>query len=167
MQYAKCGGYLVSKTLVAFASKGGASKEAAKIIADELKSKHCLEVDVVDLRKDKKKLSNIDQYNYVVVGSGVRSGKVYDEALDFLKKDFANKKLAFFVCSGDAGDPEKYEEARTKYVNNVLANYPNLTTVDTEAFGGRQKMLGRTVFDNFNPTKISGWAENLGNKLLV
>lgn len=155
----------MNKTLIAYASKGGATEEAAKIIADRLKNKYDLDVDVVNLRKDKKKLSNLDQYTNVVVGSGIRQGKGYNEALDFLKQDFRDKKVAFFVCSGDAGDPQKYEEACTKYITDVLANYAGLKTVATEAFGGRQKMLGRIVFDNFNPEKISEWAEKLGNIL--
>ncbi|MCW4035230.1 MAG: flavodoxin domain-containing protein [Candidatus Bathyarchaeota archaeon] len=155
----------MNKTLIAYTSKGGATKEAAQIISGILKTKYELDVDVFDLRKDKKKLSNLAQYNSVVVGSGVRSGKVYNEALDFLKQDFGDKKVAFFVCSGDAGDPTKYEEAHTKYVTDVLANYAGLKTVATEAFGGRQKMLGRTVFNNFNPDKISKWAETLGTVL--
>jgi menaquinone-dependent protoporphyrinogen IX oxidase len=156
----------VNKTLVAYTSKGGATQEAAQIIADVLKTKYSLDVDVVNLQKDKKRLQNLAQYKDVVIGSGVRSGKVYDEALDFLKQDFGNKKLAFFVCSGDAGDPEKYEEACTKYVTQILANFADLKTVATEAFGGRQKMLGRTIFNNFDPAKVGAWAENLGNKLI-
>lgn len=156
---------MMNKTLIAYASKGRATEEAAKIIADMLKSKYYLDVDVVNLRKDKKKLSNIDQYTNVVVGSGIRQGKGYNEALDFLKQDFGHKKMASFVCSGDAGDPQKYDEACTKYMTNVLANYAGLKMVATEAFGGRQKMLGRTLFDDFNPEKISEWTEKLGNIL--
>ncbi len=60
----------MNKTLIAYASKGRATEEAAKIIADMLKSKYYLDVDVVNLRKDKKKLSNIDQYINVVVWLG-------------------------------------------------------------------------------------------------
>ena len=61
--------------------------------------------------------------------------------------------------------PEKYEEAHKKYVVDVLAGYAGLKTVATEAFGGRQKMLGRTIFNNFDPAKIGAWAESLGSKL--
>ena len=46
---------LMNKTLIAYASKGGATEEAAKIIADRLKSKYDLDVNIVNLRKDKKK----------------------------------------------------------------------------------------------------------------
>ena len=59
-----------------------------------------------------------------------------------------------------------HEEARTKYVTKVLTNYTDLKTVASEAFGGRRKMLGRTLFDNFDPAKIYAWAENVGSKLI-
>lgn len=100
-----------------------------------------------------------------MVGAGVRAGKVYSEALGFLKQDFGNRKLAFFVCCGAGGDPNKREEACSKYITKVLADYPNLKAVATEAFGGRMKMLGKTLFDNIDPDKIRAWAETLGSKL--
>ncbi len=153
---------MVNKTLVAFVSKGGATKEASEIIADILKEKYKFTVDLVDLKKHS---PNLEEYDNIVIGAGVRVGKVYGKALKFLKQDFGDRKVAFFVCSGDAGDPEKYEEACTKYIIGVLANYPHVKTVATEAFGGRMKMLGKTMFDKFDPAKIRTWAENLGSKL--
>jgi menaquinone-dependent protoporphyrinogen IX oxidase len=153
---------MVYKTLVAYASKGGATKQASEIIAEVLKEKYKLEVDLIDLRKSDAK---IQDYLYIVVGAGVRGGKVYGEALKLLKQDFEGKKVAFFVCCGGAGDPKNYGEACTKYLTDVLAGYPNLKTVATEAFGGRMKVLGKTVFDNVDPKKISEWAQKLGNKL--
>ncbi|UCH31880.1 MAG: hypothetical protein JSV05_00290 [Candidatus Bathyarchaeota archaeon] len=150
------------KTLVAFATKGGATKEASEIITDVLKEKYKFTVDLVNLKKNS---PNLEEYDNIVIGGGVRVGKVYDEALKFLKQDFGDRKIAFFVCSGDAGDPNKYEEACMKYITNVLANYPNVKTVATEAFGGRMKMLWKTVLDNFDQAKIRAWAEKLGSKL--
>jgi menaquinone-dependent protoporphyrinogen oxidase len=155
-------GYKMKNTLIAYASKGGATGQAAQIIADVLKEKYTLEVDLVNLRKDS---PNLAQYKNVVVGAGVRGGKVYGEALDFLKQDFGNRKVAFFVCCGGAGDPKNYEESCAKYVTKVLANYPNVKTVATEAFGGCMKLLGKTLFDNVDPAKIRAWAETLGSKL--
>jgi menaquinone-dependent protoporphyrinogen oxidase len=155
-------GYKMKNTLIAYASKGGATGQAAQIIADVLKEKYTLEVDLVNLRKDS---PNLAQYKNVVVGAGVRGGKVYGEALDFLKQDFGNRKVAFFVCCGGAGDSKNYEESCAKYVTKVLANYPNVKTVATEAFGGRMKLLGKTLFDNVDPAKIRAWAETLGSKL--
>lgn len=150
------------KTLVAYASKGGASKEVSEIIADVLRDKYKFEVDLLDLRESTAKLQ--DHVN-VVVGAGVRGGKVYDEALDFLKQDFGNRKVAFFVCCGGAGDPKNYVESCDKYIAKVLANYPSVKAVATEAFGGRMKMLGKTLFDNVDRDKVRVWAETLGSKL--
>jgi menaquinone-dependent protoporphyrinogen oxidase len=155
---------MVQKTLVAFASKGGATKETSEIIADVLKNKFRFEVDLIDLRKSSK---NIMVYSNIIIGAGVRGGKVYPEALDFLTQDFGQRKLAFFVCCGGASDPKNYEESCEKYVNEVLAKYPNVKTVATEAFGGRMKVLGRTLFDNVDKEKIHAWAEILGNKFRI
>jgi menaquinone-dependent protoporphyrinogen IX oxidase len=146
------------KTLVAFTSKGGATKQASEIIAEVLRDKHQSQVDLIDLRKTTPELA---EYDNVVVGAGVRGGKVYSEALNFLEQDFGERKIAFFVCCGGAGDPKNYEDACTKYLTDVLANYPDLKVVATEAFGGRMKVLGKTVFDNFKPEKIREWAEKL------
>jgi menaquinone-dependent protoporphyrinogen oxidase len=150
------------KTLIAYASKGGATEQTANLIAETLREKRGMEVELANLRKG---TPSIVQYDNVVVGAGVRAGKVYGEALDFLKKDFENKKIAFFVCCGGAGDPKKYEESCSKYVTDVLAKYSNLKMVATEAFGGRMKILGRLIFDNVDPDKIRAWAETLGSKL--
>jgi len=152
----------MKNTLIAYASKSGATEQVAKIIEEVLKEKPGLEVELANLRKGS---PDIAQYENVVVGAGVRAGKVYSEALDFLKQDFSNKKVAFFVCCGGAGDPKKYDESCANYVTNVLANYPNLKPVATEAFGGRMKMLGKTLFDNVDPVKVRAWAETLADKL--
>jgi menaquinone-dependent protoporphyrinogen oxidase len=152
----------MNSTLVTYASKGGATEQAAQIIVDILKEKYRLEIDLIDLRKASPKPT---QYKNIVVGAGVRGGKVYGEALDFLKQDFSNKKVAFFVCCGGAGDPKSYEDSCVKYLTEVLAHYPNIETVATEAFGGRMKLLGKTLFDNVDPAKIRAWAATLGDKL--
>lgn len=149
-----------NKTLVAYASKGGATEESARIISEVLRDNYLLDVDVVNLRKTSPSLV---VYNNVVVGAGVRVGKVYGEALNFLKQDFEDRKIAFFVCCGDAGDPEKYEESIKKYINTVLVNYPSVKPVATEAFGGRMKILGKTIFDKTDPNRIHVWADLLGN----
>lgn len=151
-----------NRTLVAYETKGGATEESARRIADVLRSKYQLEVDLVNLKKQK--VSDFSQYSNIVVGGGVRNGKVYGKALKCLENDFSGKKVAFFVCSGDAGDPEKYQQAKIKFVEDVLADYPDVKPVATEAFGGRMKVLGRTVLNNIDLTKVEAWAEELGKK---
>jgi menaquinone-dependent protoporphyrinogen IX oxidase len=149
---------MVNKTLIAYSSKSGATKDVSEVIADALKAQYNFEVDLVDLRKS---TANIRDYANIIVGAGVHGGRVYSEALEFLKQDFGDRKVAFFVCCGGAGDPKNYEASCTKYLTNVLAKYPNLKTVSTEAFGGRMKLLGKTLFDYVDKDKICVWAENL------
>jgi menaquinone-dependent protoporphyrinogen oxidase len=153
---------MAGKTLIAYETKGGATEETARKIAETLRAKYQLEVDLVDLKKQK--VPDLAQYQNVVIGAGVRSGKVYDKTLKFLENDLSGKKVAFFVSSGDAGTPERYEIAKVKFVEDTLAKYPKINPVATEAFGGRMKLLGKTVFDTVNLAKVEAWTETLGKK---
>ena len=155
----------MNKTVVAYESKGGATEQSARRIADVLRSKFNLEVDLVDLKVQE--INDCSQYQNFVIGSGIRAGKVYGKALSCLKKDFSGKKVAFFVCSGDAGDPAKYNDAKVKFVENILVNYPNVKPISTEAFGGKMKILGKMVFDNLDLAKVETWAEEIGKKFQV
>jgi menaquinone-dependent protoporphyrinogen IX oxidase len=151
-----------NKTLIAYETKGGITEESAQKIAEILRRKYQLEVDLVNLRKQK--VPNLDSYRNIIVGSGVRVGKAYDKALKFLENHFGDKRVAFYVCSGDAGIPESYEKAKVKYIENVLVKYPEVKPIATEAFGGRAKILGKTIYDNIDFAKVEAWAEGLGKK---
>jgi menaquinone-dependent protoporphyrinogen IX oxidase len=151
-----------NKTLVAYETKGGVTEESAKKIADTLRTKFQLDVDLVDLGVQN--VSDCAQYRNIVVGGGVRAGKVYGKALKCLENDFTGKKVAFFVSSGQAGDAKNYATAKAKFVEDTLAKYPNVHAVSTEAFGGRIKILGKTVSDNTDLSKVEAWAEELGKK---
>ena len=100
----------------------------------------------------------------MIVGGGVRGGRVYSKALKFLENDFSGKKVAFFVSSSWAGTPESYENAKAKFVENTLAKYPNINPVSAEAFGGRIRILRKTMLDNTDLAKVEAWAEELGKK---
>jgi menaquinone-dependent protoporphyrinogen IX oxidase len=151
-----------NKTLIAYESKMGATKESATKIAQVLHSKYQFEVDVVDLKKQD--VPDWGQYRNVVVGAGVRGGRVYGKALKFLKNDLSGKNVAFYTCSSWAGTPGSYENARKKYVENTLAKYPQVKFVDAEAFGGRIRYFGKTMLDNRDNAKVEAWAEGLGKK---
>ena len=151
-----------NKTLIVYVSKGGATEEAARKIADTLRSKFQLEVDLVDLKEQKS--PHLGQYQNVVTGGGVRAGRVYGKTLKFLKNDLSGKKVAFFVSSSWAGTPGSYENAKTKFVENTLTKYPKINIVSTEAFGGRIRYFRRTMLDNTDLSKVEAWAEELGKK---
>ncbi|MGA3112428.1 MAG: flavodoxin domain-containing protein [Candidatus Bathyarchaeia archaeon] len=94
------------KTLIAYITKGGATEESARKIADVLRSKYQLEVDLVDLKEQK--VPDLTPYQNIVVGGGVRGGRVYGKALRFLENDLSGKNVAFFVSSTWAGTPGSY-----------------------------------------------------------
>jgi menaquinone-dependent protoporphyrinogen IX oxidase len=152
----------VGKTLIAYQSKGGATEEAARKIAEVLRSKFQLEVDLVDLKEQNP--LDVSLYHNIVVGGGVRFGKVYSKTLNFLKNDLSGKKIAFFTSSSWGGTPGSYENAKTKFVENTLAKYPKISPVSTEAFGGRIRYFGKTMVDNTDLVKVEVWAEELGKK---
>jgi menaquinone-dependent protoporphyrinogen IX oxidase len=153
---------LACKTLIAYQTKGGATEEAAKRIAETLRSKFQLEVDLVNLKEQKP--LELTQYQNVIVGGGVRSGRVYSKALKFLENDFTGKKVAFFVSSSWAGTPGSYDNAKAKFVEKTLTKYTKINPVSTEAFGGRIRYFKKTMLDNTDLTKVEVWAEELGKK---
>jgi len=151
-----------NKTLIAYVSKMGATAESARKIADVLRSRFQLEVDLVDLKEEK--APDLKQYQNVIIGGGVRGGKVYKKALKFLENDFSGKNVAFYTSSSWAGTPGSYENAKAKFVEKIMAKYPQVNPVSTEAFGGRIRYFRKTMLDNTDLAKVEAWAEELGKK---
>jgi len=85
---------LENKTLIAYETKGGATEEVARKLAETLRNKSGLEVDLVDLRRQK--IQNIDRYQNIILGSGIKGAKAYDKALKFLENHFGDKKSRVF-----------------------------------------------------------------------
>ncbi len=152
-----------NRTLIAYASRGGVTREYSEIIAEVLREKYGHIVDAVDIRK--KKSPSISDYDNVILGTGVRMGRVYKEGLRFLERDFGDKRVAVFLSSNEAGTPESYEDAVRKYMDPIRENHQNINLVDIEGFGGRIRVLGKTSVDLRDPEKAKNWAEQLGEKL--
>ncbi|MBU4032674.1 MAG: hypothetical protein KKH41_09375 [Candidatus Thermoplasmatota archaeon] len=92
------------------------------------------DVDIVNLRENRK--PNLDRYDAVIIGSGVRIGRWYGPAKKFLKrKELAQKKIALFVACGTACDAEKRAEAVDDYVTKTAAKF-GLKIVSGQAFAG-------------------------------
>jgi menaquinone-dependent protoporphyrinogen IX oxidase len=151
-----------NRTLIAYETKSGATEESAQKILQVLRSKYQLDGDIVDLKEQKN--PDIATYSNIIVGGGVRAGKVYDKPQKFLEHDFNGKKVAFYISSGDAGTPEKYADAKAKFLESTLAKYPKITPIATEAFGGHAKILGKTIVDNLDIGRVGAWADELGKK---
>jgi menaquinone-dependent protoporphyrinogen IX oxidase len=152
----------LAKTLIAYSTRGGVTKESANTIARVLKEKYGLEVDVVDLRKNHK--SDISKYLNIVVGGGVRAGRIYGEALKFLDHDFGDRKVAFFISTMEV-DEKARPLAEEKYIKKTLKKRPNLKPVASTLLGGRFKIFGRTFESPTGISNVEAWAEELGARL--
>jgi menaquinone-dependent protoporphyrinogen oxidase len=151
-----------NKTLIAYETKQGASEETSRKIAEVLRAKFGLEVYLVDLNEEK--VPDLSQYRNVIVGGGVRMGRVYSKVTKFLEgNDFTGKRVAFFASSAWGGTPgEFYDNAKKRFVEQTLAKFPNIPVVSKEAFGGKIVYFKKRMVDNIDLRKAEAWALELG-----
>jgi menaquinone-dependent protoporphyrinogen IX oxidase len=150
-------------TLVAYVTKGKATEEAAELIGQVLRNDFGLSVDIVDLKASS---PDIDDYSNVIIGSGVRMGRVYKKALKFMENDFSGNNIAVFLSSLEGGDEKSHGEAIEKYVEKEVKTRLNVEPVAAETFGGRIKIFGFSVQDNIDREKIRDWAKEVGEKFV-
>ena len=151
---------MTGKTLIVFSTIRGLNDETAHIIADVLKTTYNIDVTVADLGKGP---PDIAQFQNIIVGGGGGGKNVYNEAVDFLEKDFEGKNVAlYFLCEGGETPNAESTEANQK---KLLAKNMSLKPIDVAAFGGCQISQNRMVMDDQNTAKVKEWAIELGKKL--
>jgi menaquinone-dependent protoporphyrinogen oxidase len=133
---------ILIKALIVYGTRYGATEMTSKEIADVFQ-KEGLDVEVVNLKDEK--IKDINNYDLVVVGSGIQIGKWTKEPKKFLKKyqkELAKKKVAIFVSCGsaqplpeDKKTPEEIEKTKRKYLNEKATEY-NLQPIALGFFGG-------------------------------
>ncbi len=150
------------KILVAYSTKTGINEQAAKVIAETFKTTYNTDVTVVDLKTGS---PDIMPFQNIIVGGGVKSTSVYNEAVDFLEKDFGGKNVALYFCCEDQENPKvQSTEDNSK---KVLAKNKSLKIVDVTAFGGCMFREGRPVMDDLNMNRVKEWAIELGKKFNI
>jgi len=150
------------KTLIAYSTKGGATKEAAELIMDILSEEYGLMVDLVNLNSS---MPSLEDYNFIIIGAGVRMARVYKKALKFMDKDFSGRPVAVFLSSSEGGDEHTYEEAVEKYLEKEVKPRLNVTPVDMELFGGKFEIFGFSLQNNIDKEKIKNWGRKIGKKI--
>ena len=150
-----------SKTLVAYFTKGGASKEYAKIIADTL-TKNGLTVEINNLAHV---IPDVTAYDIVVLGTGVRMSWVYRPWKKVLKqKALSNKPLFMFLSSGTA--IENPEKAVEKFLSPIVEKY-HLKPMSMISFPGKipekwAKMDGKK--ETMKPENAKAWALEIAHQ---
>lgn len=82
-------------TLIVYASKSGTAKECADILAQKLEDCKAYEVSGAPAP---------DEWDTIVLGSGVRMGKAYKPLLKYMAKHaeaLKTKRVAIYLCNGD------------------------------------------------------------------
>lgn len=124
------------KALVIYGTRYGTAEEISERIKDILQEE---KVDVDLINSDDKKKVQVEDYDLVVAGSGIKMGKWTKNTLNFLKKnrkELSNRKVALFVSCGAANEEKNKAEAQEKYLDNVAANYLDTKPIATGLFGG-------------------------------
>ena len=109
--------YLMTEALIVYGTRTGTTANTSEVIADTLRQVG-YEVKIVDAKKEK--VQNINEFDLIIVGSGIQMGKWTSEPEDFIKKhqkELSSKKIALFVSCGGA-NPLSEGEQKNKELDN-------------------------------------------------
>ncbi len=147
-----------NKILVAYYTKGGASEKYANVISETLTA-NGLTVETCNLAHN---TPNIEAYDTIVLGTGVRMFRVYRRWKKVLKqKALSNKRLFMFLSSGTAiEDPEKAIE---KFLRPLVEKY-HLKPKLLISFPGKIPEKWAKLDDQketMMPDKAKAWAQEI------
>lgn len=147
---------MTARILVAYASKSNATADYAGFIAGELIGQG-FHVDQVNLRETGK--PDIGSYDLIILGTGVRIGRLYGSAKKILRRaDLKTKTLAVFISCGMAIASEKRCEAVSLYLDKTLERY-QLKAISKVAFPG--KMPGTKTDFVIETELVRSWIAEL------
>lgn len=129
----------MTKLLIAYTTAAGSTAEVAEAIGQEMAQGN----GTVDVRPTKE-VANLDGYSAVVVGTGIRAGKVYRDTLAFLERHqaaLAGLPVAYFVvCLTMAEDTEENRREVETYVDQMRQKAPQVQPVDVGLFAGKMDL---------------------------
>ena len=128
---------MLNKVLICYGTRYGTTTEIVQDMSNTARELGA-HVDVVHLEKGTP-FPNPEEYDLVIVGSGIQAGQWTKRPLKFIEQNlesFSKTKVALFVVSGYAGDPDKVAEAQTDYLDSMPEKYPGLSPISTALIGG-------------------------------
>lgn len=145
----------MNKILVAYYSKGGATEDYARVIAETLS----MNGQNVETRNLADSFPDITGFHTIILGTGVRMSLVYRRWKKILKnKTLSDKRLFMFLSSGTA--IEKPDEAVDKFLRPLVEKY-HLKPESLISFPGKipekwAKLDGQK--ETLKPEKAKAWA---------
>lgn len=110
--------------LVLYATKSGATEQCAKVLSEEL-----ADCTLCNIAIDK---PDIESFDRIILGAGVRDGKIYKPIRDFIKKnqtELLKKSMGYYICNEK---PKKTEEI---IEDNIPVDLKK-AAICIESFGG-------------------------------
>ena len=151
-----------SKTLVAYFTKGGASEEYAKVIAETLTANGL----AVDLQNLADGIPDVAAFDTVVLGTGVRMFRVYRPWKKVLKQKALNSKHLFmFLSSGTA--IEEPAKAVEKFLYPIVEKYglkPDLLVSFPGKIPEKWAKLDNQK-ETMKPEKAKVWAQEISHQI--
>ena len=161
----------MDRTLIIFGTRKGTTENTVRVIAETLVLKHKHQVEITNINSIRKFRKRLGEFNNLIVGSSIVSGRWKSSVLRFLKKHrFRDQKIALFVTAGGTMNKEnKYgysrEQAREEAIHNYIDKYLeqfDFTPIAKTAFGGMVIRSGKEKFNSWNREDIEAWAIQLG-----
>ena len=137
---------MAKNVLIVYGSRYGCTEEVSKEIGNVLE-KEGVSVSLINLEIDKNP-PDIEKYDAVLVGSGIKIGKWTKETDNFLKKNkgsLKSKTLGLYTCSGLA--LEDADKAKKTYIEEKMEKL-GIDAQLFDVFPGRSIL---TDFDLSNP----------------
>ena len=128
---------MMNKVLICYGTRYGSTTEVVSEMSMTA-MKLGAHVDVVHLEKGTS-FPEPENYDLVIIGSGIRTGQWKKEPLNFIEQkleSLSKTKVALFVVSGYAGNPDKVAEAQSEYLDYMPEKYPGLSPISTALIGG-------------------------------
>lgn len=128
---------MTDRILIGYGTRYGSTAETAEEMAKAVQEAGA-EADVVNLKKSAPSRS-LQEYDLIVIGSGIQAGRWAKEPLKFIEKNLdtlAQNRVAIFVVCGYAAEPDKCEYAQIEFLNKIVEEYPALAPISTGLFPG-------------------------------
>ncbi|MFW9869787.1 MAG: flavodoxin domain-containing protein [Candidatus Thorarchaeota archaeon] len=127
----------MEKILICYGTRYGSTTEVVREMSKTAKELGA-QVDVVNLEKGPP-FPAPEDYDLVIIGSGIRQGQWKNEPLEFIEQkleQLSRTNVALFVVSGYAGNPDRVAEAQAEYLDSMPEKYPGLSPISTALIGG-------------------------------
>jgi len=138
-------------TLIVYATKHGSAEDCAKILGEKLQGK----VDLYNIKKDM--VSDLSQYDKIIIGGSIYVGKVQKEISEFCIKnsnELQKKKLGFFICCMNNKNAE--DQLKNSFPEELISK-----AVAKKSFGGEFRFKKMNFMERFIIKKVAKSDENL------